>query len=181
MKIKYLNLTVQTSTEVSSLNKQGRNLLFAFLMVLFSVSSYGQKVINESVLKSTTALVGNSGNDSNRLNSLLYDIHDSAYFQNGKINYYGNSSPVVLFVDVDQFQNISTSINKLARVELVKIYMKGRSPRTINQEILDNLPSLKYIFFVCSNCSESEMTNFFPARDEVEKDVLIIYNSETPN
>lgn len=179
MKIKYFRqMTIYCN---ALLNKEGRILLFALLLVLASSSSYGQKVIHESALKSSKMVGSKGGGDSDRLNSLLYDLHDAAYFQKGKINYYGTFSPVVLFVDVEQFPNITTDKNKLARVELVKIYMKGRSPRTVNQEVLDQLPSLKYVFFVCDTCSESEMTNFFPTRDDVQKDILIIYNSETDN
>ncbi|MGB3344629.1 MAG: hypothetical protein WBA61_12030 [Aequorivita sp.] len=179
MKIKYLRLIAKYWTLV--LNKEGRILLFLFLLVLFSAPSFGQTVIHESALKTSTSFNKKGGFNSDRLNSLLYGLHDAAYFKDGKMSYYGISSPVVLFVDVDQLQNISGQINKLMRVELVKIYMKGRSPRTINKEVLDELPNLKYVFFVCDRCGESEMTNFFPVRDDVVKDILIIYNSETTN
>lgn len=181
MEINYFKQTVQASTAATILNRQIRILFFAFCMLLFTISSYGQKVIHESVLKNSTSLVGKSNTDSNRLRSLLYDLQDAAYFKDGKISYYGETSPVVLFVDADQLQNISGQINKLMRVELIKVYMNGRSPRTIDQEILDELPNLKYVFFVCDRCGESEMTNLFPVRDDVVKDVLIIYNSETAN
>lgn len=181
MKIKYLKLI--TNYRAIVLNNEGRTLLFLFLLAIFSAPSFGQNVIHEPSLKTSTALMGKSEFDSERLNSLLYDLHDAAYFKDGKMSYYGISSPVVLFIDVDQLQDISSQINKLARVELVKIYLKGRSPRAVNMEVLDDLPNVKYVFFVCDRCGESEMTNLFSSRanGEDEKDILIIYNSETKN
>lgn len=179
MKINYESLMSNCWALV--LKKEGQVASLLFLLVLFSVPSFGQSVVKESALKTSSASIKNSGFNADKLNSLLYDLQDAAYFKDGKINYYGVSSPSVLFVDVDQLQNISSQLNKLMRVELVKIYLKGRSPRAINKEVLNELPNLKYIFFVCDNCSESEMTNFLPTREDVEKEILIIYNSETPN
>ncbi len=179
MKIKYLRLIANYWT--LALNKKGQMLLILFLLVLSNAPFYGQTVIHEPALKTSSAVMNRGSFNLDRLNSLLYDLQDAAYFRDGKMSYYGISSPTVLFVDVDQLQNISGQINKLMRVELVKIYMKGRSPGTINEEVLEELPNLKYVFFVCDRCGEWEMTNLFSSRDDAVKDLLIIYNSETAN
>lgn len=160
---------------------QGHTILFVLLLTLFSVSSYGQKILSVKDLSNSTTVLKTSGIDVDRLNSLMQDIQPAAYFKNGKSNYYGLVSPVVLFVDYAQLSNISTQINKLARIEMVKIYLRGNNPEMVSQELLNQLPSLKYIFFVCDACGESNMTNILFSRRDLSENILVIHNSEINN
>lgn len=162
-------------------NSKVHLIVFVLLLSLFSVSSYGQKIISAEDLESSSAILNKSGFDASRLNSLLNDVQPAAYFQNGKMNYYGTTSPEVLYVDFGQFSNISTEINKLSSVELVKVYLKDNNPLVVNQEILNELPNLKYIFFVCDRCGESNMTNMLASRKDLSDKILVIHNSEIEN
>jgi len=117
--------------------------------------------------------------DYGRASSLIYKRNSAAYFQGGQNKYYGETKPVVLHVDMNQLHNISSQLDKLSKVEMVKIYLNGGSLRAVNKNVLYELPHLKYVFLVCQRCVESEMTNFLPPYDGEVRDILIIYNSET--
>lgn len=164
-----------------TIDKEGRFILFVFLLALFSVSSYGQKIISAKDIESSTTVLKNGGFDVDRLNSLLNDIQPAAYFQNGETNYYGSGDSEVLYVDFAQLSNIPSQINKLARVEMVKIYLKGNNPQMVNPEFLNELPNLKYIFFVCESCGGSNMTNALSSRQSFSEDILVIHNAEINN
>lgn len=163
------------------IQSQSRLILIALLLALFSVSSYGQQVVSVKDLKNSTSVLKNKDIDVNRLNSLINDLQPAAYFQNGKNNYYGLGGAVVLFVDFAQLSNISSQINKLARVEMVKIYLNGNNPQMVNPELLNELPNLKYIYFVCDSCGGSGMTNALSSRQLFSEDILVIHNAETNN
>lgn len=157
-----------------------RFLIGLFLILSFSFS-YGQQVVSLKDLKNSSSVLRNKDIDVNRLNSLIYDLQPAAYFQSGKTNYYGPGGSVVLFVDFAQLSNIPSQINKLARVEMVKIYLKGNNPQMVNPELLNELPNLKYIFFICESCGDSNMTNALSSRKSFSEDILVIHNAEINN
>src|SRR5690606_26861754 len=108
-----------------------------------------------------------------------HNRNSAAYFQKGQTKYYGEAAPVVLFVDMAQLHAISGQLDKLSKVEMVKIYLNGGSLRAVNKNVLYELPHLKYVFLVCERCVESEITSFLPQQDGAARDILVIYNSET--
>lgn len=176
MKIKSLNL--KKGHRFSSPNKMGQVIITVILLAFFSGYTYSQNVIHVSELDGSGVTMNNRGYDFERASSLIYKRNSAAYFKDGQMKYYGQTSPVVLFVDENQLSAISGQIDKLSKVEMVKIYLNRGSVRAINKSVLYDLPRLKYVFLVCERCVISEMTNFLPPQDGAVRDILIIYDSE---
>ncbi len=175
MKIK--NLKLKEGNRFISPSNVVSMLMIMVLFILFSDYAYGQNVIHVSALNGSS-MKNNGEFDFERAKSLIYKRNSAAYFQDGQTKYYGETQPVMLFVDMNQLQAISGQLDKLSRVEMVKINLNGGNVRSINKNVLYELPLLKYVYLVCDRCVESEMTNFLPPQDGEIRNILVIYNSE---
>lgn len=171
------NLKLKEGNRFISPNTLVSMVMIMVLFILFSDYAYGQNVIHVSALNGSS-MKNNGEFDFERAKSLIYKRNSAAYFQDGQTKYYGETQPVMLFVDVNQLQAISGQLDKLLRVEMVKINLNGGNVRSINKNVLYELPLLKYVYLVCDRCVEAEMTNFLPPQDGEIRNILVIYNSE---
>lgn len=156
-------------------------VLCTVLLALTNVSSYGQQVLSVQDLNNSGSGFSRSSFDKDRLDSLMNDSQSAAYFQGGKISYYGAPNPIVLYVDAAQISSITSELKNLSRIEMVKIYSKSSNPQVLDKEIVEKLPNLKYIFYVCDNCGTSNMTNTISAFNGFPEEAVIIHNSEKRN
>ncbi len=179
--MEFKNFTSTRKTYLSAHKKVERFFLAVIVIMLFSITTYGQNIVHESEIKNSSNPLSENGSGNENLKSLLYDHNSAAYFQNGTTNFYGES-PSVLFVDFEQFSSIPNQLNKLRDVELVKIFMKTNSPSRIDIQILDRLPNLKYVFLVCDTCNSQNIKNMLSSVQETStSDLMFIYNSDIKN
>lgn len=153
-------------------------ILCTVLLTLISVSSYGQQVLSVQDLNNLGSGFNRSSLDKDRLASLMNDSQSAAYFQGGKISYYGAPNPIVLYVDSAQLSSMTSELKNLSRIEMVKIYSKSGNPQVLDKEVVEKLPNLKYIFYVCDNCGTSNMTNTISAFKGLPEEAVVIHNSE---
>ncbi len=155
--------------------------LLTIAFMLFSISFFGQTIVHESEIKNSSNPFTENGSDSQNLKSLLYETNSAAYFQDGQNNFYGQS-PLVLYIDFEQFASIASQMSRLQNVELVKIYFKANRPSKIDTQILNRLPNLKYVFLVCDTCNVQDIKNMITSVNEAPtKEIMFIYNSDKKN
>ena len=109
-----------------------------------------------SSLKSSTQR-NNNGGEAAKVLSLANDANSSVYLMNNTMNTYGNR-PECLFTDVNSFGMITNGSVPMSNVKMVIIKINRQSDLNAKLElsILDNFPSVKYVYILSSvSCTET--------------------------
>lgn len=109
-----------------------------------------------SSLQSSTQR-NNNGGEAAKVLSLANDANSSVYLMNNTMNTYG-SRPECLFTDVNSFGMITNGSVPMSNVKMIIIKIDRQSDLNAKLElsILDNFPSVKYVYILSSvNCTET--------------------------
>ncbi|WP_374548838.1 hypothetical protein [Flavobacterium sp.] len=109
-----------------------------------------------SSLQSSTQR-NNNGGEAAKVLSLANDANSSVYLMNNTMNTYGNR-PECLFTDVNSFGMITNGSVPMSNVKMVIIKINRQSDLNAKLElsILDNFPSVKYVYILSSvSCTET--------------------------
>ncbi len=92
-------------------------------------------------LKSTTDI---------KLRSLITGLKPDAYLTDGKCAMYGNSAPLVLYVDANDISSLYSKRKEFSSVELIQIRLQSTDDERMEIDCsrLEAFTSLEYIFFV---------------------------------
>ncbi len=157
-------------------------VLSLIVLVIFTSTTLSAQdkleIIEFSQLSSTNSSKQNqnANTDSNKIKSLIIDLHPSVYLERGKVNFY-DEKPTTAFFDVEALNTPLKNESRFNSVEFVSIRINQASAFSrINLANLELFPNLKYVYFVCSvNCTENQIRGVLSG---LKKNYTIIYRIE---
>jgi hypothetical protein len=117
------------------------------------------------------------------LSSLIFDIHPTAYIENGEIAISTDSDrPVtkIIIKDSDSTEVLKTKDAKLQKVKLIQIKLKNFSElsQPLDFSTLNNTNRLKYVYLQCSfDCTDDDIKSYIT---ETAPGTIILYSNSTP-
>ncbi|GHA50130.1 hypothetical protein GCM10007103_33680 [Salinimicrobium marinum] len=118
-------------------------------------------------------------NESEEINSLVYDIHPTVFISDAEIKTFGQEAPVKAEFHAANYTLLQTTNQNYNAVKLltIKINKAADLNATIDAATLTAFRSLKYILIECSfDCNSTAIQNLFSNLE----DILVFYIIATP-
>ncbi len=122
------------------------------------------------------------------LQSLVADIHPTAYLTQGEITTYGEGEPVVAICNATSISMLYENIPELSQIELIRITANSASdlPASIDADQLQGLTDLKYLFLVfaydeCGGSSDACLASIIEGIIQgTSSQITVIYSLSIP-